>query len=751
MSIIQTIRDKGARIAVFLIALALTGFILTDYFSGSSTGIFSGGSSSTVGRVNGEKIDMQDFERKISVRERSNPDNTDPRNKFVNDVWNQEVNQLLIKQECERLGITVGPKEYNDLLYGLQPSQIIQQYYQFIKQKYFGQAASQYDPAEMYQLLTQIGKENNDEEKNRMREILESVVTDRLTEKYKYLVAGSIHYPKWWIEKQNADNSLLSKLSYVVIPSAVIPDSSKELAVSDKEIKDYISKRELYKIEDERRTIAYVRFDATPSSADSAAVYKQVEVLKDTFAKSKDPLTFLMRNGSSFPYDSNFHPQSKIMVPAKDSIFKLPKDAVYGPYLDPGTTVSNYVLAKLIDVRLLPDSVKARHILVQTFNPTANQEVIPDSIGKKRIDSIELALRRGARFDSLVKLSDDKGSVAFGGVLRLTTQTGDTTDYFTQGQMVKAFNDSSFMGKVGDVKVVKTEFGYHLLEILDQKHFEINYKIAYMAKSIEASEETENTAANNAMQFAAESRDLESFQQNIEKRKLQKLLAPDLTAHAYELPGVGISREFVKAVFDADKNEVIKPQEIKDARKNTINVIAVVTEINKPGLMSIANARKTAELPLRNQKKGELIKKTIGTNITSLEAVADAMNRQYHPLDTIRIFTEDSLRFNPARGSRVSMEQKLLGAAFNTAYKGKVIPEPIIGNFGNVFVARVDNLTATTVPAVDANQQRKDMERQSRQSIIYSFFAGAGQRPFDPATILRKAAKIKDNREKLNY
>ena len=96
MSIIQSIRDKGARIAVFLIALALTGFILTDYLSGRSSSLFGGGPSSTIGKVNGQKIDAQDFERKVSVREKSNPDNTESRNKYVNDVWTQEVNQLVI-------------------------------------------------------------------------------------------------------------------------------------------------------------------------------------------------------------------------------------------------------------------------------------------------------------------------------------------------------------------------------------------------------------------------------------------------------------------------------------------------------------------------------------------------------------------------------------------------------------------------------------------------------------------------------
>src|SRR6185369_11294502 len=137
-----------------------------------------------------------------------------------------------------------------------------------------------------------------------------------------------------------------------------------------------------------------------------------------------------------------------------------------------------------------------------------------------------------------------------------------------------------FDGKKGERKKVKTKFGYHYIEILDQKNIGLYYKIAYMSKPIEALDETENAAANNAMQFAAASRDVKSFEDNVQKEKLQKLIAPDINEHEYQLRGVGFSREFVKAVFDADKGEVIKPQEIKDARRNTINVVAVVTEIN---------------------------------------------------------------------------------------------------------------------------------------------------------------------------
>ena len=84
-------------------------------------------------------------------------------------------------------------------------------------------------------------------------------------------------------------------------------------------------------------------------------------------------------------------------------------------------------------------------------------------------------------------VSDDQGTRAKGGDL----------GFFPQGQMVKEFNDFSFNGKKGDKKIVRTQFGYHYIEIMDQKGFEPAYKIAYLSKKIEPSTETDATASGN--------------------------------------------------------------------------------------------------------------------------------------------------------------------------------------------------------------------------------------------------------------
>jgi peptidyl-prolyl cis-trans isomerase D len=227
--------------------------------------------------------------------------------------------------------------------------------------------------------------------------------------------------------------------------------------------------------------------------------------------------------------------------------------------------------------------------------------------------------------------------------------------------------------------------------------------------------------------FAGDSRNLKSFNANYDKnlkpKGIPKLVATDIKPNDFSIPGLGNSREFVKAIFQADENDVIEPTRVGDAY-----VVAVVTEVNEPGVQSVTKARSVVEPILRNKKKAAQIEQKLG-KITTLEAASTAVNQP--------IQTADSLRFSGARNSALGYESKVIGAAFNPANKGKVVPEPLDGQAG-VYVLRVDNVSTTPVETANIEDQRRMMEMQARQAIMY--------RP--PTEALRKDATIKDNRAK---
>lgn len=709
MSVIQSIRDKYAAISVIAIVVALLGFILMDAFSGR--GGFSGGNATTIGSVNGEKIEYAAFARKVKAQEdqaqaQGYQMNDATRQQVIESVWNAEVDQAVLKDEFSELGLTVGKKEMNDVLFGANPPQDL-------KQGFSDPQTGVYNALSAQQYFANLKKTGTPEQKAQMNAYLESLEYQQLAGKYAALLGNSIYYPKWFLEKQNGDNSLMARVSYVGVPYTTIPDSA--VTVSDDEIKTYInSRKEEFEQKEPARSISYITFSAAPTAADSVASVQQVAQLKPQFAAANDPGSFVAQQGSSIDFLDQYLGASAIQVPNKDSIFALPNGGVYGPYLD----ATNYVLARKLDEKAMPDSATVRHILIKTSNPQTREVLLDDSTARKRIDSIDLAINAGASFDSLARrFSDDKGSAEKGGVY----------EYFPQNQMVKPFNDFVFNGKVGQKEVVKTDYGYHLVEILGQKGSQPYYKIAYLAKPVAASTDTDNTASNQASQFAGDSRDAKAFDaafdKNLKEKGFAKLVAADIRPTDYSINGLGASREFVKAIYEAEQGDVLQPYRVGDAY-----VVAAVTDIQEAGLQSVAKARTVVEPVLRNQKKAVQIKQKMG-KVASLEAVGAALNQP--------IQTADSLRFNGERNPALGYELKLLGAAFNPDNRSKVVPEALEGQAG-VYALRVDAVSTTPVMAGSIEDQRKALQMQARQGMQY--------RP--PTEVLKKSAAIKDNRSK---
>ena len=708
MSVIQKIRDKGALISAILIGLALLGFILMDAFAGR--GSIFGGNSTVVGKINGKKIEFAEFESRIKAQEEAARDQGQSREDLIQSVWNQQIGMTILEEQFEELGISTTDKEINHMLF-VNPTDDL-------KQQFTDPATGQYNAQGLQQYIQSVRQSTTEEGRQayaQMNQYIEGLEFNRKMEKYNSLLSGGTYYAKWYIEKQNAANGLIANVSYVAIPYASISDSA--VKVTDDDIRAYIKDHEKqFTQEEETRSISYVSFSAAPSAADSAAVRNQISQLKPGFEATTDAQDFLTQNNSTLEFYDGYLPGDKIQIAVKDSIFAMPNGGVYGPYVDGG----QFVLAKKIDQRMLPDSARARHILVQTYNPQTQQMLRDDASAKQRIDSIYNAVKGGASFEMLAQtLSDDAGSKDKGGVY----------EWFPAGQMVKAFNDSAFQKPVGWMGIVKTEFGYHLLEILGQKGSSMNYKIAYMAKEVLPSSETDNLANNAANMFAGDSRNLKEFNENFDKKLKgkgqNKLVAENIKEMDFNVTGVGSNRELVRAIYEADEDEVLKPIKVDNNY-----IVAVVTAINEEGLMSVDQARTQVEAALRNRKKAEQIKAKLG-KITTLEAAASAFNQQ--------VLTADSLKFIGSNAA-LGFEQRVIGAAFNTENRGKVVPEAIEGQSG-VYVIRVNNVGTTPVQVAGIEEQRKQMIAQVKGMMQYRAQMGQG-----PVDALRKAADIDDNR-----
>ena len=125
------------------------------------------------------------------------------------------------------------------------------------------------------------------------------------------------------------------------------------------------------------------------------------------------------------------------------------------------------------------EQAKVRHILISSKEGDAN-----DAENKKKLaDSILYAVRRdSSKFTKLVqKYSKDPGSVANGGVY----------SWFPKGQMVPEFEDFSFNKRIGSSGVVRTNYGFHIIQVLGRRTGTLK-KIAIVDESIMASSNTQD-------------------------------------------------------------------------------------------------------------------------------------------------------------------------------------------------------------------------------------------------------------------
>jgi peptidyl-prolyl cis-trans isomerase D len=526
------------------------------------------------------------------------------------------------------------------------------------------------------------------------------------------MIAASAYYPSWMRQRDSLDNKQFANISYVSVPYNVISDST--VKVSDNEIMDYMKEHKSIYKQDGGRSISYVSFSANPTSSDTAKALESVIALKPAFLADTNAKAFIGRNMSAINYSDAYTLKTRLAMPQKDSLAAMPVGAVYGPYLDG----SNYVLAKMISVRQMPDSVKSRHILIGTRDPQTGQPMVEDSVAKKRIDSIEAAIKGGADFNALViKYSDDKGS----------KETGGEYDFSSTqfSSLAKEFAETIFYGNTGDKKVVHTDFGWHYIEVLSQKNIEPAYKIAYLAKPVLASDETINTAGSKATKLAGDARDLKALDAYASKNGLQKVDVPDaVKPNDYRVGGLQDARQLVKWAFDAKQGEVSEPFNIDDQF-----VVAVVTKIQPEGLPDATAARPMVELTVRNKKKAALILEKLTPNPT-LESAAKAYNLQVGTAGA-----DSTLSFTSQIINGVGNEPKVIGASFNKDFQAKVSP-PITGVNG-VYVIKVNSIGSKPADASDMLAQQADMKSRSMVQQLSGWFES-----------LKKTADIKDDRSK---
>ena len=105
----------------------------------------------------------------------------------------------------------------------------------------------------------------------------------------------------------------------------------------------------------------------------------------------------------------------------------------------------------------IQEQAKSRHILISV---PPNADAKTDAAAKAKAEMIQKQLENGASWDKLAKeYSDDPGSKNSGGEL----------GWSQRGRMVPEFDNAIFTQKIGAVSIVKSQFGYHVVQVEDRQ------------------------------------------------------------------------------------------------------------------------------------------------------------------------------------------------------------------------------------------------------------------------------------------
>lgn len=709
MQIIQSIRDKGAAAVITVIALSLIGFILMDAQQGGSK-LFAG-STSNVGKVNGASVDITEFNNKVKEAEdqeeqRSGQRPTGARIYQIRDqIWDQIVAERIFTEEAHKLGIDLfTPEELSALLLSNDPSNPLLQ-----EKTLVDPATGRLDIPKAQQALNNMKKATGNQKEMIQQQIIKPITLNTKVSRYSAMMSASAFYPTWMQKKDNESNKKFAVISYVSIPYTDIPDNS--VKVTDEDINKYVAKhKDLFK-QDAGRTLTYYTFSQKPVAEDSLRFRKIVEELKPSFVADTNNTAFVARNSTNVDFKDTYVPKSKIQSSALDSIVTLPLGSVYGPYLDNGS----YVLAKYLGSKTMPDSVKARHILITTTDRNTGQQIRDDSTAKKLADSLLAATMSGADFGLLAMQYSADGSKDKGGDLGT----------FAYGAMVPEFNDFCFNKPAGSKGVVQTQFGYHVIDITMQKEFNPAYKIAFVSKEILASEATINAASLSATKASA-MKTSKALAEYATKNNIPAVSNPAVIKQSdYMVGGLQDARQLVRWAFEAKAGDVSEPMSIGDDF-----IVATLDKVVEEGVQDAKMARPGCESIIRNEKKSEIIIKKIGENAT-LQSAATAYGKTVAEAGADSSITLSSQIINT-----IGLESKLIGASFCKDFQTKA-SAPFAGTNG-VYVVKVNSIGSKPEDGADFMQQQTLQKITSLRGQMNGWYEG-----------LKKIADISDNRSTL--
>jgi len=687
MAMIENIR-KRRELLLILIGLGMLSFLI-PYDAVLALFGKGGPGSVYIGSIDGSKISLAEFQDAQRKRKQILKYGDD--NQLADAVWEDFVEARLLEGQYEDLGLYIGKEEFDEIRFGEKTSS-------FVNSTFYGNEPTPEKRAQLEE--TFVGWFNGEDPVSRQnwefyREV---IIQKRLREKYDVLIRKGIY-----VNTSEAKADYLMKnekidFDFVVKKFATIPDSL--VTYTEKDVKAFFEKnksKDQYK-QTASRDIEYLTFPVTASPEDSAALRTALSALVEGLAGAASDSSFVIANSETNAFNARKFRKGEL--PALDALLvEVQPGVVVGPFEESGTMK----IARLRAINKV-DEVQARHILINIVNDNEKQ-------ARASADSLKSLIKKGQKFEDLARTnSKDPGSGAKGGDL----------GWFGKGAMVKEFEEACFKGKKGDLTIVKTQFGVHLIEVQEKRSVD-EYVLAEVQRTINASAATMKASYTLANDFVMSNNTEEKLR--LAAADYGGLKPANLLPRQNQVAGLEQSGGVVSWAYSVqtEKGMISSPL----AAGNQY-VIAILTKVSEAGEPSFENVREVMEAEVIKEKKAAYY----------INLLKDAKN-----LDETAKLAEE--RISQATGISLSStslpnggnESYVIGKAFSLA-QGEMTA-PIKGDNGVYVIAF--NGTKTEAIAKEDFTEDKNMLKNRNQGRVVSNINGvyAG---------LKLRADVKDER-----
>ncbi|HEY4612138.1 MAG TPA: peptidylprolyl isomerase, partial [Bacteroidota bacterium] len=545
------------------------------------------GSGDAVGSVNGKDLSYQEFtellrQQEESYRSQAGTEPDEETQRYLRDqTWNTFVQQTLMEEQIERLGINVTDREVIDIVHGSNPPEFLVRNFRDSTGK-FNRAA--YDRA--------IGDPQN---RAAWVQVETALRQQRKQEKLQSLLLASVRVSEGEVKQRFVDQNTAMEAEYIAFdPNRFYSDSA--IAATDDDVrKHYNANQEEFKVRPARK-IKYVQFRTTPSHDDTLAVLNEIN---RTLAQVKSGSDFLelAKTYSEIPVNEAFFKHGELSRTKETAVFSARTGDVVGPVQD----VDGVHLFKVLDERRgSAQYVRASHILL-------NAVAGPDSVQKiQKIRDLLRQIRNGADFAGLAKQnSEDFSNASQGGEL----------GWNGKGAWVKPFEDAAFRARVGEVVgPVRTQFGWHLIKVTGKDNREL--KLAALTMKLKASSQSIDLAYKQAEDFSYLASS-EGYEKSAELSKYQIMETPEFVRTG-TIPGLGFSEAIMNYAFRENVGAISEPITIRGGL-----VVVKVTEAREEGVRPFEDVKNIVRSMLLRKLKMEQLKPQVEEFHSTLTPGAD--------------------------------------------------------------------------------------------------------------------------------